>query len=123
MAKEVLAAAQVTSFSNFYSGDPYIGTRVDELKKKNDEIASLQKEVKQLKLELSRAQRSYGGNSRQVVIVTLDIVLELEPVAGPTTEGVTEGTRRPPTLREVQQKRDLGRFISNYLLGKLVHRD
>ena len=52
VVKEVLAAAQVTCFSNFYSGDPYIGGREDLLKK-NEEIASLQKEVKQLKIELS----------------------------------------------------------------------
>ena len=48
VVKEVLAAAQVTYFSNFYSGDPYIGGREDLLKK-NEEIASLQKEVKQLR--------------------------------------------------------------------------
>ena len=54
---------QVTCFSNFYSGDPYIGTRSDEMKKKKEEIAALQKEVKQLKLELTRAQRSYNGSS------------------------------------------------------------
>ena len=55
---------QVTSFSNYYSGDPYIGTRAEEIKKKNDEIASLQKEVKRLKQELSQAQRNggYSGN-------------------------------------------------------------
>ena len=53
---------QVTSFSNFYSGDPYIGTRAEEIKKKNDEIASLQKEVKRLKQELAAAAKggSYG---------------------------------------------------------------
>ena len=36
---------------------------MDEVKKKNEEIANLQKEVKQLKAELARAQRSYNGNA------------------------------------------------------------
>ena len=57
IASEVLAAAQVTSFTNYYAGDPYIGSRDAEIKKKNEEIANLQKEVKRLKAELGRTNR------------------------------------------------------------------
>jgi hypothetical protein len=48
-----LYLAQVTSFSNFYSGDPYIGTREKELKTKNEEIIKLQQEVKKLRKEVA----------------------------------------------------------------------
>ncbi len=52
MSDTLIAWFQVTCFSNFYAADPYIGTRMDEVKKKNEEIAALQKEVKMLKLDL-----------------------------------------------------------------------
>ena len=45
---------QITSFSNFFSGDPYIGSNRDEIKKKNERIAELEKEVKRLRSEVDR---------------------------------------------------------------------
>ena len=45
---------QITSFSNFFSGDPYIGSNRDEIKKKNERIAELEKEVKRLRSEADR---------------------------------------------------------------------
>ena len=34
----LMAVSQVTSFSAFYKGDPYTGSREEELKKKNKEL-------------------------------------------------------------------------------------
>ena len=45
-------------FFNFFSGDPYIGSTRDELKKKNERIAELEKEVKRLKMEAGRSTYS-----------------------------------------------------------------
>ena len=62
VAKEVLVAAQIDAFSNYYSGDPYLGSRNEELRAKN-------KEIEKLKLELAQKDRGhasdgYGSNSR-----------------------------------------------------------
>lgn len=51
---------QITSFSNFFSGDPYIGTNRDEIKKKNERIAELEKELKRMKSEAGRTSYSKG---------------------------------------------------------------
>jgi hypothetical protein len=40
---------QVTNFSNYFSGDPYIGTRAEELKRRADRITELEQEVRKLK--------------------------------------------------------------------------
>ena len=45
---------QITSFSNFFSGDPYIGDARAEIKRKNERIAELEKEVKRLRSEVDR---------------------------------------------------------------------
>ena len=55
-----LTSPQITSFSNFFSGDPYIGSTRDELKKKNERIAELEKEVKRLRMEAGRSTYSRG---------------------------------------------------------------
>ena len=47
--------AQVTCFTNYFSGDPYIGSNREEIKKKNIRIAELEAEVKKLKFEGSRS--------------------------------------------------------------------
>ena len=47
---------QVTNFSNFFSGDPYLGSRAEELKKKNERIGELELEVKRLKAQVSRQE-------------------------------------------------------------------
>lgn len=49
---------QVTSFSNFYKGDPYTGSREEEMKKKNKEIDDLRREVKALKAEQGKSVRN-----------------------------------------------------------------
>ena len=54
---------QVTCFANFYSGDPYTGSRDETVKKLHEEITNLQKENRQLKADLARAQRTYNVNS------------------------------------------------------------
>ena len=51
--------SQVTSFTNFYKGDPYISSREEDIKKKNREIEEPKREVKALKAELS----NNSGNS------------------------------------------------------------
>jgi hypothetical protein len=45
---------QITSFSNYFSGDPYVGDNRAEIKKKNERIAELEKEVKRLRSESDR---------------------------------------------------------------------
>ena len=62
MATEVLAAARVMSFTNYYTGDPYIGSRDSDLKKKNEEIAVLQRENRRLKQDLSSLQNRVGSS-------------------------------------------------------------
>ena len=57
---------QITSFSNFFSGDPYIGSNRDELKKKNERIADLEKEIKRLKAETNRNSFSRGRDLSRV---------------------------------------------------------
>lgn len=44
----------MTAFSNYYSGDPYLGNQSETLKKKDDEIKSLEAEVKALKNQLKQ---------------------------------------------------------------------
>ena len=51
---------QITSFTNFFSGDPYIGSNRDEVKKKNERISDLEKEVKRLRSEASRGTYNKG---------------------------------------------------------------
>lgn len=53
---------QITNFSNYFSGDPYVGLRADEMSAKNNRIADLEKEVEQLKGKLARAE---GRSSRR----------------------------------------------------------
>ena len=64
-AKEVLAANKITSFANYYSGDPYLGGREDELKRKNKGIAELEQELKAAKAE-ARGGSHRGGYSGYV---------------------------------------------------------
>ena len=45
---------QVTVWSSFFTGDPYVGTRSDELKKKNQRILELEQENKRLRDLLRR---------------------------------------------------------------------
>ena len=45
---------RITSFSNYFSGDPYVGDNRAEIKKKNERIAELEKEVKRLRSESDR---------------------------------------------------------------------
>ena len=54
--------SQVTCFTNYYSGDPYIGSNREEIKKKNVRIAELEAEVKKLKLEVSRSGTNNNNN-------------------------------------------------------------
>ena len=60
--------SQVTCFSNYYAGDPYVGGSEKEIEMKNKEIAELGRETRRLKDELSRMQEmTYGrgvGSSR-----------------------------------------------------------
>ena len=56
----MLSIFQITSFTNFFSGDPYIGSNRDEIKKKNERIAELEKEVKRLRSEADRNSYSRG---------------------------------------------------------------
>ena len=59
IASKVLAANQISNLVNYYTGDPYLGTRADEITKKNNRIAELEKENKMLKSKLaSYEQRS-----------------------------------------------------------------
>lgn len=62
-------AAQINAFSNYYSGNLYLGSMNEELRAKNKEIENLQREIKKLKLELAQTDRGhapdgYGSNSR-----------------------------------------------------------
>ena len=57
-----ITSPQITSFSNFFSGDPYIGSTRDELKK-NERIAELEKEVKRLRMEAGRSTYSRGRDT------------------------------------------------------------
>ena len=45
---------QITSFTNFFSGDPYLGSNRDKIKRKNEKIAELEREIKRMKAEASR---------------------------------------------------------------------
>ena len=54
ISQRVLAANKVTSFSSFFSGDPYVGARSDEIKKKNAKISELELENKRLRDLLRR---------------------------------------------------------------------
>ena len=61
VASRVMAANKVTNFSNYFSGDPYLGSRGDELKKKNERISELEQEVKRLKAQLGQQGFSRGN--------------------------------------------------------------
>ena len=52
--KSIPCLLQVTSFTNFFSGDPYLGSNRDEIKRKNEKIAELEREIKRMKAEASR---------------------------------------------------------------------
>ena len=45
----VLAQNKLPHYANFFHGDPYVGAREAEMKKKNDRITELEKEVKALR--------------------------------------------------------------------------
>ena len=53
---------QITSFTNFFSGDPYLGINQAEVKRKNERIAELEKELKRMKSEAGRT--TYNKFSR-----------------------------------------------------------
>ena len=54
ISQRVLAANKVTCFTSFFTGDPYVGARSDELKKKNSKITELEQENKRLRDLLRR---------------------------------------------------------------------
>ena len=54
---------QITSFSNFFSGDPYIGSNREEIRRKNEQIAELEKENKRLKSEAGRSTYNKGRDA------------------------------------------------------------
>lgn len=60
-----LNSVQVTSFSNYYSGDPYLGNQEETLKKKDDEIRRLEAEVKSLKNQLKQRNGGRNGSMRE----------------------------------------------------------
>ena len=51
--------------ASFYSGDPYIGSRSEELKMKQKEIDALTRENKQLRQELEKVQAMSYNRGRQ----------------------------------------------------------
>ena len=54
---------QITSFSNFFSDDPYIGSNREEIRRKNEQIAELEKENKRLKSEAGRSTYNKGRDA------------------------------------------------------------
>ena len=54
---------QITSFTNFFSGDPYIGSNREDIRKKNERIVELEKENKRLRSEAGRSTYSKGRDS------------------------------------------------------------
>ena len=57
VANKVLAANKITPFQALFTGDPYAGLRPGEMKKKNQRIEDLEKEVRSLKLQLSMTDK------------------------------------------------------------------
>ena len=54
-----LAASQISNLVNYYTGDPYLGSRAHEMTIKNNRIVEFEKENKMLKSKLaSYEQRS-----------------------------------------------------------------
>ena len=51
---------KVPHLGNFYGGDPYCGTRTDEIKEKNKQIHALEQEVKRLTNRLDQLETKYG---------------------------------------------------------------
>ena len=46
----------MTHFQNYFSGDPYVGLRTDEIKKKNERIVDLENEVRKLTQKVSQLE-------------------------------------------------------------------
>ena len=63
MNKALLPLLQITSFTNFFSGDPSIGLNREEVRKKNERIVELEKENKRLRSEAGRSTYSKGRDS------------------------------------------------------------
>ena len=52
----------MTNFTNYFAGDPYVGSRSEEMKKKNERITELEGEVKRLQRMLDNKSRMNYNN-------------------------------------------------------------
>ena len=59
IATRVLAQKKLPHYANFFHGDPYVGAREAEMKKKNDRITELEKEVKALRSQVAQLEKRF----------------------------------------------------------------
>ena len=54
-----MAAHKVHYSLNYYSGEPYVGTRKDEIKAKNERVTELELENKRLRSRIAALEARY----------------------------------------------------------------
>ena len=55
----VVFSCQIPHFQNYFSGDPYVGPRTQELEKKKNRIVELEKENKELRNKIKELESRY----------------------------------------------------------------
>ena len=50
---------QINEFNMFHTGDPYVGSRNEEIKRKNNKIDALKSEVNRLKSQVKALEQRY----------------------------------------------------------------
>ena len=55
----VVFSCQIPHFQNYFSGDPYVGPRTQELEKKKNRIVELEKEIKELRNKIKELESRY----------------------------------------------------------------
>ena len=60
VATKVLAANKIAHYNIYTSGDPYVGARTEELKKKTERVTELELDNKKLRERIKELESRYG---------------------------------------------------------------